>query len=84
MSTNNSRRFSGLALAVALFLSISACATCREHPVACAIVGAIVVGSVAATIENNRHDQQQRHSALCCGSDCPNRSNAIIGSCAGR
>ena len=47
-------RLSLLAVAV----SLSGCATCQRHPVACAIAGAIVVGSVVAAIENNRHDQR--------------------------
>jgi hypothetical protein len=51
-------------LAAVLLISLSACATCREHPAACAIVGAIVVGSIAATIENNRHDQQSARSIM--------------------
>lgn len=34
-------------------LSLSACATCERHPIACAAAGAIVVGSVAYTLEMN-------------------------------
>jgi hypothetical protein len=31
-------------------LVLSACATCRQYPVACAIGSAVIVGSVAATV----------------------------------
>ena len=41
---------------VCLFLLLNGCATCERYPVACAVSTAIVVGSVAATIEANRHD----------------------------
>lgn len=33
----------------------SGCATCERHPVACAIGGVIVAGSVIAIVENNNH-----------------------------
>ena len=35
-------------------LALSGCATCREHPVACAAVGAVLVGSAVALIAH-RH-----------------------------
>ena len=34
--------------------------TCREHPMACSIVGAVVVGSIAATIA--AHDSDRGHA----------------------
>lgn len=36
-------------------LIASGCQLCREHPVACAIGGAVIVGSVAAIVEH-QHD----------------------------
>lgn len=38
-------------------LSLSACATCERHPTMCAVGGAIVVGSIAYTLEmhSDRH-----------------------------
>ena len=68
MFTNNSRRLA--LLAVALSLTLQGCATCREHPAACAIVGAIVVGSVAATIENNRGGHRQPPTGPLCAPNC--------------
>lgn len=38
-----------------LISTLAGCATCREHPVACTVAGAIVVGSVAASVQH--HDQ---------------------------
>ena len=35
--------------------ALSGCATCQNHPYVCAVGGAIVVGSVAATIEAHHH-----------------------------
>lgn len=45
-----------------LALTLSACATCREHPVMCSVVGAIALGSVAATIEQNQPDHRAQSS----------------------
>jgi hypothetical protein len=50
---------------VFIALSLSACATCHEHPVACAIGGAIVIGSIAAAAEHS-HDQRVAPRALNC------------------
>lgn len=41
---------------LAAVLALVGCATCREHPVACGIASAIVVGSIAAAAEHH-HDQ---------------------------
>jgi hypothetical protein len=46
--------------AIALALSLGGCATCSQHPVACSIGGAIIVGSVAATVAANSSDHHQR------------------------
>jgi hypothetical protein len=43
------------AFLIAALLLLGGCATCREHPVACTVAGAIVAGSVAATIEQHHH-----------------------------
>lgn len=45
-----------------LTLTLTACATCREHPVMCSVVGAIALGSVAATIEQNQPDHRAQNS----------------------
>lgn len=45
------------ALAAALLLALGGCATCRQHPVACGIAGAVIVGSIAASVQHH-HDQQ--------------------------
>lgn len=34
-----------------LCLSLSGCATCREHPAVCSVAAAVVVGSVVATLD---------------------------------
>jgi hypothetical protein len=60
-------------LTLFVFLVLSGCATCQRHPVACSIAGAIVVGSVAATVAaNSGHDQRQPpgyHPV--CAPNCP-------------
>lgn len=58
----------------------SGCATLEQHPLLTAIGTAVIVGSIAASVEH--HHDQQHESALCCGNNCPNRSNAVVGSCA--
>lgn len=40
-------------------VALSGCEACRVHPVACAVGSALIVGSVAATIERH-HDQHAR------------------------
>jgi hypothetical protein len=45
-------------LCLLLALSVSACATCQTHPVACAIAGGVVAGSVAYTLEMNSGDHR--------------------------
>jgi hypothetical protein len=42
----------------ALVLILSGCATCEQHPVACGIAGAVIVGTVAAGVQHH-HDQQE-------------------------
>jgi hypothetical protein len=44
-----------LIIAVVAALSLSACATCREHPVVCGVAGAFVVGSVAVMASAHGH-----------------------------
>ena len=65
-----------------LTLSFGGCATLEQHPVLTAIGTAIIVGSIAASIEH--HHDQQHQMTYCCGDGCPNRSNAVIGSCVGQ
>jgi len=69
------------ALCLASIFAVSGCATCQQHPVWCAIGSAVVVGSIAATIEANSGGHG--HAASPCVNPA-NRSNAVVGSCAGR
>jgi hypothetical protein len=67
-------------LFLAAVLLVSGCATlpasvtnpCERHPVACTVAGAIVAGSVAATIEQH-HRVERRHFD-------PNCADGVIGS----
>jgi hypothetical protein len=34
-------------------LALSGCVTCSEHPVVCGVAGAIVVGSIAASVSHH-------------------------------
>lgn len=58
-------------------LALSACATCREHPTACAIGSAVIVGSVAATIA--AHSDSRGHVQP----PPPHLSNTLPVNCAG-
>jgi hypothetical protein len=40
---------------LASLVALAGCATCRDHPVACGVVSAVMVGSIAATIVANEH-----------------------------
>lgn len=44
------------------FCLLSGCATCREHPLACSVAAAVVVGSVAATL--NAHERESAPPTL--------------------
>lgn len=44
-----------IALLLALMLTLCGCATCRDHPTACAIGGALIAGSITASILANDH-----------------------------
>lgn len=44
---------------IAVCALASGCATCGNHPVACSVAGALVVGSVAATIAANQSGGNQ-------------------------
>ena len=48
-------------LALLLALSLAGCATCANHPIACSVGGAIIVGSAAASF---RHDDQRGGPAM--------------------
>jgi hypothetical protein len=39
---------------------LSGCATCRDHPTACAVGTAVVVGSVAAFAASHDHHEPER------------------------
>lgn len=69
---------------VILSTLLGGCATCREHPVACTMIGTLVVGSVAATIASQHEHTSPAQAAILCGPNAPNRYNGIIGSCVGR
>jgi hypothetical protein len=52
---------------VTLVAVLSGCATCRSHPVACGVAGAVVTGSIAATIiANDHHHRQQPLQRIVC------------------
>lgn len=66
-----------LRIIAALALASSAltgCATCRNHPVACTLAGAIIVGSVAATVAANSggHDPTPPHISTTQPVNCGN------------
>src|SRR5579872_4154008 len=44
-------------------LAVSGCATCQQHPVACAIGGGIIIGSAAAIIEHHHDEMHDRQIA---------------------
>jgi uncharacterized protein YceK len=44
------RRIRAVLVALAAAQVISGCATCREHPAVCTVVGAVIVGSVAVAV----------------------------------
>ncbi len=48
---------SARASALLVALALSACATCRQHPVACTVAAAVVAGGIAAAAEH-RADRQ--------------------------
>lgn len=60
-----------------LTLCAAGCATCERHPVWCAAGAAVIVGSIAASVEHH-YDQ---HAADPCRPNAPNRSSAVIGLC---
>lgn len=62
-----------------LTLCAAGCATCQQHPVWCAVGAAVVVGSIAASVERH-HDQHRGYDP--CGPDAPNRASGVIGQCA--
>jgi hypothetical protein len=47
------------ALVAVLLLALGGCATCQQHPVACGVAGAVIVGSIAAAVQHH-HDQQHQ------------------------
>jgi hypothetical protein len=42
-------------LILCALLALAGCATCQRHPVMCTVAGAIVVGSIAATLAQHDH-----------------------------
>lgn len=46
-----------------LALIATGCMTCREHPVACSIGAALLVGSAAATLEHHHDQMHERQIA---------------------
>lgn len=44
--------------ALALLLTLAGCATCERHPIMCTVATAVVVGSIAASLQ--QHDDQRR------------------------
>lgn len=55
------------AVLVTALLAVAGCATCRNHPFACGVAGALVAGSIAATIAANDHHRANAapHRIVC-------------------
>jgi hypothetical protein len=71
--TRQRARSARISFLIAALISISACATCQQHPVACAVGSAVIVGSIAVALEHH-HDQQthDRQIAPSVGPECRN------------
>lgn len=63
---------------LSILLLTGGCATCREHPTACAIAGTIIVGSVA-TIAYNYSQHDRRSAPQTCDPNLVKKG--IVGSC---
>jgi hypothetical protein len=66
---------------ICAMLSFGGCTMCREHPVACAIGSAVIVGSIAAIAEH-QHDERRAHVDPC--SLTGRAAGGVIGSCVGK
>lgn len=56
-------------------LAASGCSTCANHPVACSVGGAIIAGSVAASLNSHSHKSRAPTSSntqpiICNGGNC--------------
>lgn len=47
-------------LTVLAFASLAGCATCRDHPVACAVVGAVIIGGAVAALDTRHSDRDRQ------------------------
>jgi hypothetical protein len=61
--------------ALLLCLTLSGCATCAEHPVACSVSVALLAGSIAATANAQHHGSSPPATAtiqpvVCAGGVC--------------
>jgi len=56
---------------LALVLALSGCATCRNHPTACTVVGVIVAGSITATLIANGNHGDSRTRIHTVGPELP-------------
>jgi hypothetical protein len=57
-------------------LLLGGCATCREHPVACTVASAIMVGAIAVGVHNSHNDST--HTFNIYGN--PECADGVIGS----
>lgn len=65
-------------------LSLGGCATLERHPVWTAVGTAIIVGSIAASVQHH-HDQHVFNSEChALDKDGSGRQNGIIGACVGQ
>jgi hypothetical protein len=79
-STRQRARSARISFLIAALLSISACATCQQHPVACAIGSAVIVGSLhehslatalSMLTEMLRESQEILHAGMGVGATVP-------------
>ena len=53
--------------------ALTGCATCRNHPVVCTVAGAVIVGSVAATVAaHSDHEHTPPHMRNVSPPNCGN------------
>lgn len=58
-----------LAAIVIALLALTGCATCQRHPYICAVGGAVIVGSIAASYASD-HDRHAQHFTPLCAPHC--------------
>lgn len=57
--------------ALAVALSLSGCATCQQHKVACGVLAGVIVTSIAISVSHkDKGDPQPMHVPTPAGPDC--------------